>query len=399
VKRLLFAAWVAVVLPSQAAPSMAEAFEAAWQRSSLLAEASGQQRRAEAERTAASALWAAPPALTLDQMQNRQGLPGSNTATRETELGVAVPLWLPGQRAARQAQAEAERQAAAANTAAARWALAGSVRELAAELAQLQAELALTEAQAQELGQLAADVQRRVAAGDLARADALAAQAEHLGARSQHAQVQQRLASARQRWLALTGMAEAPDDAPPDVEAEGAPPPEHPLLTAALARLQLARERQTVMRASRSDPPELALRTRRESVPGEPRVRGVGLTLRVPLGTADRREPQQAAALAELELAEALLRETRVRLDTELATARSEQARAREQLSAEQERARLLRERAMLIDTSFKAGETPLPERLRAHSSAAQAEAAATRQRAALAAATARLLQAQGVLP
>lgn len=394
-KRLLFAAWAAVVLPSQAAPSMAEAFEAAWQRSSLLAEASGQQRRAEAERTAASALWAAPPALTVDQVQNRQGLPGSNTATRETELGVAVPLWLPGQRAARQAQAEAERQAAAANSAAARWALAGSVRELAAELAQLQAELALTEAQAQELSQLAADVQRRVAAGDLARADALAAQAEHLGARSQHAQVQQRLASARQRWLALTGMA----DAPADVEAEGAPPPEHPLLTAALARLQLARERQAVMRASRSDPPELALRARRETNPGEPGVHGVGLTLRVPLGTADRREPQQAAALAELELAEALLRETRTRLDTELATARSEQARAQEQLAAEQARARLLRERAQLIDTSFKAGETPLPERLRAQSSAAQAEAAATRQRAALAAATARLLQAQGVLP
>jgi hypothetical protein len=59
----------------------------------------------------------------------------------------------------------------------------------------------------------------------------------------------------------------------------------------------------------------------------------------------------------------------------------------------------VLRERATLIDTSFKAGETPLPERLRAQSSAAQAEAAATRQRAALAAATARLLQAQGVLP
>ncbi|MEO3690768.1 TolC family protein [Roseateles paludis] len=397
-KRLLFAAWVAVVLPSQAAPSMAEAFEAAWQRSSVSAEASGQQRRAEAERTAAGALWAAPPALTVDQVQNRQGLPGSNTATRETELGVAVPLWLPGQRAARQAQAEAERQAAAANTAAARWALAGSVRELAAELAQLQAELALTEAQAQELGQLAADVQRRVAAGDLARADALAAQAEHLGARSQHAQVQQRLASARQRWLALTGLAEAPDAG--DFNPTDTPTPaEHPLLAAASARLQLAHERQAVMRASRSDPPELALRTRRETAPGEPSVRGVGLTLRVPLGTADRREPQQAAALAELELAEALLRETRVRLDTELATARSEQARAREQLAAEQERARLLRERALLIDTSFKAGETPLPERLRAQSSAAQAEAAATRQRAALAAATARLLQAQGVLP
>jgi hypothetical protein len=106
VKRLLLAAWVAVVLPGQAAPSMAEAFEAAWQRSSVSAEASGQQRRAEAERTAAGALWAAPPALTVDQVQNRQGLPGSNTATRETELGVAVPLWLPGQRTAREAEAE-----------------------------------------------------------------------------------------------------------------------------------------------------------------------------------------------------------------------------------------------------------------------------------------------------
>jgi len=59
----------------------------------------------------------------------------------------------------------------------------------------------------------------------------------------------------------------------------------------------------------------------------------------------------------------------------------------------------LLRERAALIEKSFKAGETPLPEMLRALTAATQAEASVARARAALGQAHARLQQAQGVMP
>ncbi len=67
--------------------------------------------------------------------------------------------------------------------------LAGELREAAWQIAAANAELAQTDTQAQGLNQLADDVERRVRAGDLARADALAAQAEHLAATALQSEV------------------------------------------------------------------------------------------------------------------------------------------------------------------------------------------------------------------
>jgi cobalt-zinc-cadmium efflux system outer membrane protein len=72
---------------------------------------------------------------------------------------------------------------------------------------------------------------------------------------------------------------------------------------------------------------------------------------------------------------------------------------AEQQLKADRQRLALLRERAALIDRSFKAGETPLPELLRAFAAATQAEASFARQHAALGLARARLQQSLGMLP
>ncbi|MFN4104413.1 MAG: hypothetical protein ACK4GB_09025 [Tepidimonas sp.] len=72
---------------------------------------------------------------------------------------------------------------------------------------------------------------------------------------------------------------------------------------------------------------------------------------------------------------------------------------AESQAQLEAQRAMLLRERAGHIEKAFKAGESPLPELLRALGAAAQAEAASERQQAHLRLAQARLQQAQGLLP
>ena len=84
---------------------------------------------------------------------------------------------------------------------------------------------------------------------------------------------------------------------------------------------------------------------------------------------------------------------------TTIAAARASLQSAQTQHDAETARARLLRERAALIDTSFRAGETPLPDLLRALAAAAQADSAVARQTAALGLARARLHQALGLLP
>lgn len=447
--------------PSQVAPASATtssasvpaggvtlrtALDAAWQRAVAARESEGQRRRAEADRAVTGQFWAAPPSLELEHRDDRlQG----NAGRRETVVGVAVPLWLPGQRAARAGTVDAAVAQAQAAAEVARLRLAGELREAAWHIAALQAEADQAEAHGQALRQLADDVARRVRAGDLARADALAAQAEHLAASALQSDVRQRIQAAHARWALLTGLTARPDlgadaasvgigaPAAPTVlaasasasastaaststssaasasaptaasaaaaaSASAAPTAAiaHPELQLASQSTELARKRLKLMRHSRRDAPELTVGVRRDA-PGRGEAAQSSLTvgMRLPFGTDDRNRPLEAAALAELDVAETHQQRLRERLDSEIAAARGAQQAAEAQLEAETARARLLRERAALIDKSFRAGETPLPDQLRALAAAGQADSAAARQTAALGLARARLQQALGLFP
>ena len=233
-------------------------------------------------------------------------------------------------------------------------------------------------------------------AGDLARADALEARAELLAASASAAQARQRLDAARAQWKALTGMEQVPDPG----ESRAATREQHPELAAAIHSAESARNRLDLVRASRSDPPEIIVRYRQETIAsGLPAEKTIGLALRIPLGTDDRNLPREKAAIAEMEVARAEEQRQRLRLETEAANALGAVGLAEEQLKAEEIRAQLLRERAALIDKSFRAGNTALPELLRANAAATQAEAALAAQRAAFGLARARLNQINGQMP
>lgn len=377
---------------------LAAAFEAAWQRAVAAREVHGQRQRAEAERTAASSPWAAPPAVAIQYRDDRLL---SNEGARETDVALSWPLYLPGQRAARGAAAEAGVVLADGAQAAARLRVAGEVREAAWTLIGLQADLAQADALVASLATLVDDVERRVRAGDLARADALVARAELLGATAQQVGARQRVLEAYARWEVLTGLA-APPVATEETAAKAATDAvsSHPQLWLASAAAEHARKRLQLLRTSRSDPPELILGFRNEvSGRSEPSQNSLAIGVRVPFGTSDRNLPLQAAALADLDVADSIEQRLRERLGSEAAAARTAVQTAEQHLAAERDRATLLRERARLIEKSFRAGESPLPDLLRALSAAALADAAAARQQAALGLARARFQQALGLLP
>ena len=374
------------------------ALDAAWQRAVAARESDGQRRRADADRAAAGSFWSAPPSLELSHRNDRlQG----NAGRRETEVGVALPLWLPGQRAARAGTADAAVAQAQAAAQVARLHLAGELREATWQIAALQAEAVQADALTRALQQLADDVERRVRAGDLARADALAAQAEQLAASALQFDVRQRLQVAHARWKLLTGLTAGPDlTAATVTDGDPATAAAHPELQLASQSTELARKRVDLMRHSRRDAPELTVGLRQD-VPGRAEVAQGSLVvgLRLPFDTDDRNRPLEAAALAELDVAETHEQRLRERLDSDTAAARHAQRSAEAQLEAEAARARLLRERATLIDKSFRAGETPLPDQLRALAAAGQADSAVARQTVALGLTRARLHQALGLLP
>ena len=373
--------------------ALGSALEAAWQRSVQSRSVAGDLGRARAGQAAAGALWAAPPALEL----SHRGDPLSSVeGQRESEIGLAWPLLMPGQRSARSAAAEADLDVAEAAERAAKLRLAGELREAAWTVLARRAETQLAEAQARSLRALEQDVARRVDSGDLARTDLLAAQAEYAAANAAATEAKQRLVVAANRWRVLTGLE------PPEALAEEQPaaPGMHPHLHLAELATEAARRRLELVRTTRRDAPELMLRYRHE-VPATNLAteKSIGVGVRIPFGTSDRNQPREAAAFAELDVAQAETRRLREQLESEAATARSAVAAADEQLAAEAMRTRLLRERAQLLDKAFRAGEAPLAELLRTLAGAAQADGSVARQRAEVGLARARLHQALGILP
>lgn len=392
---------LALTNPAQAAPpsTLAQALDAAWQRTQAGAAAQGQQLRARAEQQAANNWLAAPPALTFSQRDDRwQGKHG----TQEREVGIVLPLRLPGQRALNQAAAQAELGVAELTLTVTRLQLAGQLRELAWSLASLQAESQAAQTQSRYLQALSLDVERRISSGDLAPSDGLAAQGEQLAAAAEALAAAQRLQAERLRWTSLTGLAADEIDAAEAsiagkavFSAEG-----HPALALAAQAVELARRQAEVAFGNRSDAPELNLGYRSDrSEFGQPSQGSMLIGLRLPLGNDVRNKPLQAAAQSALDSALAEQIRLRLTLETEQASAVGAVQAAKAQVELQRQRASLLRQRRDLIDKSFQAGQSALPDLLLAGHSAAQADVDLARQTAALGAAQARLLQSEGVLP
>ena len=376
------------------APSVAAAVEAAWQRSVQSRSAAGQLDLAKANQSAASTLWAAPPSVDVSRRSDHGN---ESVGLRESEIGLSWPLLLPGQRSARGTAAQSELDVAENSRLLAKLRIAGEVREAAWELIARQSEQKVADAQASSLQALADDVERRVKSGDLARADALAARAEQLAATAVATDARQRLQNARSHWRLLTAVEPLTDanESAPDTA-----PARHPELALAIAASEAARNKLNLVRASRMDPPELSMRFRQETPgTGLPAQNSVAVGIRIPFGTSDRNLPREAAARSELDIARSTEERLRERLEAEADVARAAVLSAEQQQRAEESRAELLRERARLFDKSFRAGDTSLPDLLRAATAAAQAEAGFARQQAAVGLARARLQQSIGRLP
>lgn len=407
--------------------ALADALEAAWQRAVAAARSEAALRAAEAGRQRADSPFAAPPALVLSHTDDRML---SGQGWRESELGLVMPLWLPGQRSALGAALDAGSRRAEAARRAARLQLAGELREQAWAVVMAAVELEAVETREAALTRLAEDVRRRIAAGELPPADGLAAEAERLDARAARREARQALRAARRQWETLVGPGLMPlqpgaahpaparaagsssGPTPPALQGAPAaqagttrPPPQpvlpaaHPLLALAAASTEQARKDLALVRAANRDPPQLQLGLRREQLGTEPELNALMLSLTLPFGTEARNRPAREQALGGLDVARLSEQRLRERLEGELHIALEALTALRARQSDRARQAALLRARATLLRQAYVAGQTPLPELLRALAAADRAEADLARDRAALGRAHDRLKQALGELP
>ena len=377
---------------------MSQALEQAWARHPLAAAAAARSAEARARSDGASSLTPGAASVSVSQLTDR---PGSQRGRQEWELEVAAPLWLPGQKAARQAEAEAVAAAVSARQQASRLALAGELREawwavVGARQTRDLAELRSTAAQ-----RLQDDVMRRYRAGDLSRVDANLAQAEHLTAQGERLDGRLALQQAEQTWWRLTG-GSAPLALELDTASVAAPAldEDHPRLAADLAEVRLARTRLALAAQFTRASPELSLRAVRErGEAGEPYAHSVGVRLTIPLVFGPQVRQQRFDAQAELDQAETALARLREQLQADLARARLELQAAREQSAASGQRRELAADNLRLAEKSFALGEIDLGTLLRMRAAAFDAEAWHQRRLTSQAQAESRLRQTSGAMP
>lgn len=377
--------------------SLGGLLEAALQRVPGAAVADALNAEAAARRRQADSLFAEDPALVL---RHQTDAVGASRGLREWEAGLEAPLWLPGQKADRRREAASLAGQADSEAALRRLRVAGELRErlwrlLIASESVARAEQALAGVRALEQA-----VSRRVAAGELARAELNLVRKETLASEAglQHWQHQLAMAAEHyRRYLGTDLLPVEPRETP--VSGEGLSP-QHPGLRVAEVSVQRARAARDRVRGERHGHPTLYL-AGLQSRDGDaaPYRAAIDLQLRVPLGLRSQTRP--ALVAAERALTEALVRleRTRFELTEERHHAESALQAARDRLQLAGRRNTLAEEGLRVAQRAFELGETDLFKLLAAR----QQAVAARRQQAVgeleLGHAIARFNQAAGAVP
>ena len=402
-------AGVLLSLPGLAAPpaapeaSLALWLEQAWLRNPQAKALDAREAEARAARELASGLTPEPGSISVGTLNDQLN---SNRGKREVAVELNAYLWLPGQKAARAAEAESRFDEVEARRAALRLEVAGELREAWWMLAAARNTTSLAARRLKTARALAEEVQRRYRAGDLSRIDGNLAQMEVQAAEAEWIDADGALLQAEHVFRALTG---AP--APSSISAEQPVTPDggsasrllpttHPQLTAAAAASRSARAKVKVAEESRRAAPELSLLALRErSDFSESYSDSVGIRLKIPFSSGALVRRESSAAQADADHSDAEMQRVEMRVELDVARSRQALQAAERQYALAEQRQALSADSLRLAEKSFALGESDLATLLRIRAAAYDADAFLDRQRIARAAAISRLNQTLGVLP
>lgn len=382
------------VHPSHAL-DMREALESAWSKSAEIAALEARRAEIIARRRAAGRLTPSPPSLGIGHLNDYAT---GDDGYREYDVELGTPLWLPGEGTASRALADKELTRLQAQLALARLSVAGEVRDAywSVRLGEESVDLARRRLQAART--LQADVDRQVAAGQVALADLLLARGGTLEAQSILSEQEAALTEARLAFQALTGTpspAAFAEPEPADRSIE-----QQPRLVALRTTVDVAEATTRLIRIQDRDSPEVALRGVIErELYKEPYDKRIGVRVTIPFATEGRNAPRRAASEAERTQALAELQTAERQVRAEVGRAEADLASAQERAALAGERYRAFAERLVLVERSVRVGETAFIELVRARAGVFEADLARLRSEIASMQARSRLNQALGLLP
>lgn len=356
--------------------SVHEAIAAAWNNDPVRTELQTNQQSADARAKAAQSWFAGGPTLSADYYDDRIG--GSNLGYITWQGGVSVPLWLPGQGTATEKVAHADARTALMRLDVERMVVAVRVVEAAgnATLARKRETAALSTLTV--LQRISDAVSRAVRAGEAASVDSQAVMAQLAEARAELESSREEIVTSRTALQTLLGVEGIPDITQADrrwlvltrannlrwVEDDD------PRVRAAHQEVIAAQEQVHLARASFMPNPEVGVDAIDQAQYGSPWDTQVGFNVRVPLPNAVTTTPVTSAARDRLAMASRQEIQARRAVQNEMAQVRARVETATATLDDARVSASAMLRRADAMEHSWRIGETPLIEALRARTDA-----------------------------
>lgn len=331
--------------------------------------------------------------------RNQNDAVTSNRGEREWEAEFEMPVWLPGQRAAREAIA---RDAAAGLIDARetlRLQVAGMVRDSLWDFSMMTHQATLAKSRYETASALLNDVEKRVKAGDLPRTDIMLAQNETYQAETALLRAQAEVKHAQFRYKLLTGFNAVPATFS-EAQSKAVLADTHPALKDAAAKVQVADDERDLVKVEKRENPSLLLNARiQRGAFDNQSNESLGFKIRIPLDTDARSAPLLANAEMNYAKNQAEAQHLRLMLESAFHEAEHSLEVTTAELAITTKQHANAQENLRLAKKAFALGETDLVNLLRVQASAYEAERAMKQRQIQLQWDTAHYNQAVGEMP
>lgn len=350
----------------------------------------------EAKYKRASGLLPATPAIGL---LNRNDAATSNRGEREWESELELPIWLPGQRAAREALARDAALGFVDTKATLNLQVAGMVRNALWDIAMVTHQATLAKSRHVTSLELLSDVEKRVKAGDLAKTDRMLAQNDAYQAETFLLRAQAEIKHAQYRYKLLTGLNTLPEYFS-EQQSKTILDDNHPALRDASKKILVADDERSLIKVERRSNPTVSISARTQRGAFDNQINEtIGLRLRIPFETESQSAPLMAIAEMNYAKNQADAQHLRYALEAAFHEAEHNLNVTKSELEITTKQHANAQESLRLAKKAFALGETDLVNLLRVQASAYEAERAMKQRQIQLQWDTAHYNQAAGEMP
>ncbi len=377
--------------------SLHDVVEKTYQRNPRLEVIQARLNHVKALNVKAHSIWESDPAINVthynDELMNSNGL-------QEWEVGMQMPLWLPGQKAARQKTAIQERSVINASESALKLELAGIVRELLWNIALTKNRQSVARKEWEIVKKLEEDVSKRVELGDLAESDSILAQQESLSKEAAYRIASQEYFHAQHRYEMITGLNQLPESFEEIANDDLSITTDHPALKESYEQVTHSTAQRDQVIIEKRGNPSVFIGTRHErGMSSDNFANAIGLSISIPLGLSSQTTPKLTAAEVNLSENRSQMEILHRELNIAIQDASRELSSIIGQYDYAHRQNELSKRNLAMSRKAFSLGESSLLDMIRIQAQAFAAERNMHQKQLEVGLYTARLNQAKGLIP